>query len=399
MLWSTVTLALAICMPAAPPVQTAAPDPVRLAREGHHTEALRLFRERIAQNPGDLEARVWTGRLLLWTGDPEAAAAVFRAVLAEAPANAEAVVGLGSAQLARGDTAAAIETLQRAHRLAPGDADVLAALARAYRRAARITDAVGFARRAASLAREYASLAEDLERVHRHRIEISGFTETLTAGRPGADQASLRADFRARDDMRVGAMLERQHRGGEQDLRAGGTVAWQVQPGTSLALQIVAGPGNVVLPRYDLRVDVAHALGRLEVAGGLRHLRFEGARATVVAPAFAVDVRDDLTIGGRYYLARTAFGGGARATGHSWLARGAWRAHHRAWLSGGYARGVENFETLTSDRLGVFRAHTGFVGLRVELPSLTGVAGAYEHQRRSDGIVMHRLTATLLQRF
>jgi tetratricopeptide (TPR) repeat protein len=78
------------------------------------------------QMPGDVAARLRTGRLFLVAGSPARAADVFRAVLREEesndqPASAEAYAGLGDADFARGDYRAAQSDFQAALRLNPAD--------------------------------------------------------------------------------------------------------------------------------------------------------------------------------------------------------------------------------------------------------------------------------------
>jgi hypothetical protein len=71
----------------------------------------------------------------------------------------------------------------------------------------------------------------------------------------------------------------------------------------------------------------------------------------------------------------------------------------RVWLDAGYAFGTENFDTLSPDRLGDFRAQTVSGGIRFDFPSLTSVYGGYEQQWRRDGVRMGRFGLSLVQRF
>jgi len=71
------------------------------------------------QMPGDVAARLRTGRLFLAAGSPARAADVFRKVLKDQPANADAYAGLGESDFARGDYRAAQSDFQSALRLNP----------------------------------------------------------------------------------------------------------------------------------------------------------------------------------------------------------------------------------------------------------------------------------------
>jgi tetratricopeptide (TPR) repeat protein len=73
------------------------------------------------QMPGDVAARLRTGRLFLAAGSPARAADVFREVLKEQAANVDAYAGLGEADFARGDYRAAQGDFQSALRLNPSD--------------------------------------------------------------------------------------------------------------------------------------------------------------------------------------------------------------------------------------------------------------------------------------
>ena len=57
----------------------------QLARSGRTVEALDLFEQIVAQNPSDIEARLWIARLQLRLGRTEEAEAGFRSVLANIP--------------------------------------------------------------------------------------------------------------------------------------------------------------------------------------------------------------------------------------------------------------------------------------------------------------------------
>lgn len=72
------------------------------------------------QMPGDVAARLRTGRLFLAAGSPARAADEFRSVLKDQPANADAYAGLGESDFAKGDYRAAQSAFQSALRFNPG---------------------------------------------------------------------------------------------------------------------------------------------------------------------------------------------------------------------------------------------------------------------------------------
>ena len=69
----------------------------QLARSGRTVEALALFEQIVAENPTDVEVRLWIARLQLRIGRTEEAEAGFRAVLLEHPSDVDARIGLGAA--------------------------------------------------------------------------------------------------------------------------------------------------------------------------------------------------------------------------------------------------------------------------------------------------------------
>ena len=107
----------------------------QLARAGRSEEAMGLFAQIAAQDPEDIEARLWIGRLALRLGRTADAAAVFQSVLADHPDNVDARVGLGAALTRAGAWDEALSVLREAERAAGENADLFSALGRAYRRA------------------------------------------------------------------------------------------------------------------------------------------------------------------------------------------------------------------------------------------------------------------------
>src|SRR5262249_56011041 len=84
--------------------QSSSGDRVRaeqLARAGQTVAALELYQRIVADNPRDVEARLWIARLHLRLGRIEEAEAGFRDVLRDHPADVDARIGLGSPLIRR----------------------------------------------------------------------------------------------------------------------------------------------------------------------------------------------------------------------------------------------------------------------------------------------------------
>jgi hypothetical protein len=389
---------------AQPAAQVAPPtyeEAVAMARRGEYTTALAAFRQIVAMVPGDHDSRVWIGRLNGWLGDTGAAAAMFRSVILENANHVDARVALAAVLLNSGDTDAALEALADAERLAPADGDVLAGLGRTYFFRGELSAAVRFVERAVAVSPtpEHLALREQILRAFRHHLEVTGFTEHFTEDFPAAGNGNVALNLRASDRLRLLARGQVQNKFEAREWRAGGGFEWRANGATWLAASLLAGPDNTVLPRTDAGASVSYARGRIEWIGATRRITFATADVWVASPGVYISLSDRVVANGRYFYASTSFSSGPRDGGHSGAAGLSVLTGRRVWWSGGYARGTENFETLSPDRIGEFLAHTVSGGIRLDLPNLASFAAAYDRQWRNRGTGMGRLTLVLLHRF
>jgi hypothetical protein len=81
------------------------------------------------------------------------------------------------------------------------------------------------------------------------------------------------------------------------------------------------------------------------------------------------------------------------------LVRGSYALFPRLSLVAGYARGLEDFDAVSIDRIGPFRANTASAGVRLDLPTSSTVFAGYEHQWRERNAEMGRVSVKLSQRF
>src|ERR1700741_600734 len=89
-----LTTLLAAAQPQA--AQVPSPQPEDLAEAGNYKAALEGFRQRVAANPGDLDARVWIAWLHEQMGKPDLAEPVYRSVVLEAPGHVDAAIRLAA---------------------------------------------------------------------------------------------------------------------------------------------------------------------------------------------------------------------------------------------------------------------------------------------------------------
>ncbi len=382
------------------PVPTQA-EAEALAQQGNRDAALAAFRRRAAENPADLTARLWIARLHMQMGRPDLAEPVYRSVMLEAPDNLEASVGVGTAlvRLQRGDEA--LLTLDRAAKLEPKNAEILAALGAAHLQAYNIKLGLSYLESAVSLAPtpENRQALEDARRAHGHRVAASAFFEDFNQDVPNTSNADLVIDYRLADRLRVMARGQYQEKFDFSDQRGGVGLDWQWHPQMTLHIHGLAGPGNDVLPQADALIQVAQTAAHAGWEVGYRYVEFDGANVSVFAPGVRW-FTERTTIALRYALAITNFDGVADAEdGHTGSLDGAYRLQPRLWLTLGYVYGVDDFDTLSPDRIGRFRGHTARGGFRLDLATLTSLIGRYDYQWREGDITMQRIWVGLAQSF
>jgi YaiO family outer membrane protein len=391
--------------PGLPAQQPGVPDratAIELARGGLYLEALDAFRRLAAADPNDHEARVWIARLHGWMGHPDQAEEVYRSVLLENPNNLTALVGLGETLLARNAAREALVVLEDAERLAPDDAEVLALRGRAHRDVGETTRALAYMERAVAIqpSENHRRLLEQTLRFYRHRIEATGLFEDFNENIDDTLATDVRANIRLNDRLRVFGRGQVQRKFGTREGRGGLGLEWRWTPATTLIAHALVGPGDHVLPRSDRLVEIDHTRGAIEWTAWYRYIEFPIARVSVLSPGVTWWPNDRLNLGIQVHLAFTEIGGSTSIEeSTSGLVNAGYRIYPRVWLNAGYARGVESFDTFSTDRLGEFQAHTISGGLRVDLASFRSILGVYEFQWREHDANMSRVTISLSQRF
>jgi len=131
--------------------QAPTPQPEDLAQAGNYKAALEGFRRLVAADPGDLEARVWIGRLHERMGRPDLAEPVYRAVVLEDPGYVDAAIRLATLLTQRRHDDEAVRVLERAKGAEPRNPDLLAALGSAYLGVSNVKLALAYLELAAAL--------------------------------------------------------------------------------------------------------------------------------------------------------------------------------------------------------------------------------------------------------
>lgn len=387
--------------PQAPSVPTLE-EASRLAAEGRDADALAAFQRIASDNPNDHEARIWIGRMHERMGRPLVAEAVYRSVLLEDPRNVDAMIGVGTTLLARHAADEAIDMLQRAEMLAPDREVVLASLGRAHREAGDSVRAIGYLERVVAMSptEQHRLSLENVRLSYLHRVEAHGFSEIFSSDDSNTNSGGVLVNYRLNDTLRVFGRGDAQRKFGVTDQRGGGGAEWRWKPLTTLVGHALIGPSNLVMPEGDFLGEIDHTYGRASWIGTYRYLDFDGAWMAVISPAVTWWATDRLSIGVRY--AHSISRSNLLLTnehGNTLHARGAYRLRPRIWLTGGYTAGVEDFETISIDQIGNYRAQSISGGVRLDLPSLTSVVGGYDHQWQPNDVRRSRFSIGLAQRF
>jgi YaiO family outer membrane protein len=404
MLFSLLIVMMLAEGPQAPPPPPGATfaEASQLAADGRNAEALAAFQRLAAANPNDHEARIWIARIHERMGRPAVAEAVYRSVLLEDPANVDAMLGIGTTLLARHLTEDAIDMLARAEALAPSREDILDAQGRAHGEAGDPVRAIAYFERVVAISptEQHRLSLERVRASYFHRIEVHGLSEDFNTGTSNTAGGGAMVNYRLNDRMRVFGRGDAQRKFGISDQRGGGGLEWRWRPLTSVTGHVLIGPDNIVMPERDYLGEIDHTYGRASWTGTYRYLDFNGAWMAVVSPAVSWWASDRLSIGLRYAHSITQSNQLLDTEhGHTLHARGAYRYRPRLWLLGGYASGVDDFDTVSIDEIGNFRAQAVSGGVRWDLPSLTSLTGTYDYQWRSNDVGRSRLLVGLAHRF
>jgi YaiO family outer membrane protein len=292
--------------------------------------------------------------------------------------------------------------LDRAERLSPANPDVFAARAQGLRLLGRLLEAEAYYARARRLSPNDPDIRQGLEQVrrfNRHRVEASFYTETLTESGVGAHATDVNLDLRGTERLRFNVRVQAHTRASQNEARTGGGMEWRLRPGMTIRGSSLIGPGAEFIARSDTLGEIERARGPFELALGIRYMTFATADVRIVAPAGTLWLNDRTAVTLRYYFSSTAFQERAAASQHSGAFRFRYNIRPRIWLDTAYSRGFENFEQLSTERLGLFRADTISGGVLGHLPGLQSLAATLEYQRRNDDRTMVRVTASVVHRF
>jgi len=388
----------------APPPNVAAPDlaaAIELAQSGRDAEALAALQTIAAANPEDHVARLWIANLHLRMGHPNLAEAVYRTIVVEDPQSVDAWVGLGTALLHQDRIAEAIDTLVRSEEIAPENPNVVSALASAYQLAGDDRRSISYRQRLVAMSPTKANvmLLEDARRAYGHRVETQAYGEDFTGPMPSTRASDTAVNYRLSEVVRVVGRAQVQRKSGRREDRGGGGVVWRWMPWGRFTGQALVGDSNRVMPQRDYLGRVDYGYHQATWTGQLRYFDFFGANVLMLSPAVTLAPSPHWTVGLGYAFTSTDFATVTGVQNNTFDVRLARELAPRIWATGGFIRGVENFDNFSIDEAGNFHAKTASGAVQILLPSLTSILGRYDYQWRKDNVRMGRATISLVQAF
>lgn len=376
----------------------------RLARSGAHEEALKAFQALAAQNPDDIEARLWIARLHVLMGHPERAADVYQSIVAAQPQNVDALLGLGEALTTAGRFREASESLTRAEGLAADRPAILTAQGRLHRAAGRSTLALAYFERALALepGNAEAKMALDSLRAERaHRMDLTyNFERFLDTEVPDTHAGTVEVNLRAADSLRVFGGYQHIRKFTRDEDRGGGGVEWVPRRDIRFRAAAFFGGNTEVLPDGDTTIDLDISRARIAFLGSVRYLSFDTSSTFIWSPGLTLTLNDRFAVTVRYYHSESDFDTFRNVTGNDGFGlKATGRVGRRVSINAGYLRGFEGLSLITIERTSQFGADNLSAGIRFDATPFTSIGAVYEHQWRELDTRVATAMINLIQRF
>jgi len=374
---------------------------IELAQSGRNAEALVAMQKIAAANPEDHVTRLWIANLHMRMGHPNLAEAVYHRIVVEDPQNVDAWVGLGNALLHQDRIVEALDALTRSEEIAPENPTVVGALANAYQLAGDDRRSISYRQRlvAMSPTKTNVMLLEDARRAYGHHLETQAYDEDFTGPTQSTRASDIALNVRLSEVVRVIGRAQLQRKFGRREDREGGGVVWRWMPWGTFTGQALINNNNRVMPQRDYLGRVDYGYHQVTWTGQLRYFDFFGANVLMISPGVTLAPSPRWTVGLRYALTSTDFATVTGVQNQTFDVRVAREVAPRIWATGGFIRGVENFDNFSIDEAGEFHAKTVSGSVQILLPSLTSILGRYDYQWRQDSARMGRATISLVQAF
>jgi tetratricopeptide (TPR) repeat protein len=351
--------------------------------------ALQVVEQRLAENPGDLEARAWHARILSWTGEWDQAQLEYEHLLQLAPNDLDILAGLSDVFMWEGRPATALPLVERALQRSPRDAELLV-------RRAKLLQMLGRDRESAEGYREVLSHNPEnpdarrgllaLRSESKHELRIGDDIDLLSYASNGqAVSASLASQWNRSWSTQFGTSAWQ--RFGKDAFKLSGSTSFRITRRDSLSFAAAGADDHGVVPHTEASFGYGHGF-RLhdgfrgyELSYQQRWLWYRDAHVLTLGVGqllyFPRDWTWTLAVSG----ARTGFASSRIEWSPSGLTRLQFPIAHGLAGQGFFAVGTENFAEV--DQIGRFSARTVGAGLHYRLNPRQDVGGYAGFQNRS----------------
>lgn len=244
----------------------------------HRQQALDLLKQRLAETPGDNDARTFYGAVLSWEGQYDEARKQLTQVLTDHPYHSDALPALINVELWSDHPARAEELARDGLQHNPKDTALMLQLAKAqrnqghYKKAVQTLDQVLLIEpNNAPARRARRTITVDSwkwEAEYTHSIDF------LSGGRDSQQEDSVQL----RGPTPIGSLIGRVSRAdrfGDTSYQIETDMYPHIRPGTYMYLNVGASPDQNLYPKYRVGADLYQSVGHgFELSGGFRRLRF-----------------------------------------------------------------------------------------------------------------------------
>ncbi len=266
----------------------------RLAHASYWTEAVFVYSNLLADQPGDPDARLGRGLVLSWQGEYAAAVADLVQVTSEYPTYAEAWMALGNLYFWWGRPGEAVDAYSSWIDLIPDQPAAYITRARAYRAARHFPQARRDLRRAARLKGDQAAIDQLLRDLNREPAArpwepvVSLDLQTFSDARPDWTTVQLALKRELKQSSITGGLLQTKRFGLVDEALSldGYRNLWRQAYGHA---QVQLAPRPEVLPSLDATVELFQGFGRgWEASGGLRRMVFSDKVVNILGGSLAL---------------------------------------------------------------------------------------------------------------